>query len=284
MTDIRRLVDRLDLDQKIAQISAIQPHELLATARRTAHGAGMQPSPRLPVDFARLAALRPHGVGHIALGQQMNADLGGLREDIARLQEVGRDLAPFGIGILVHAEGVSGFVHPQGHQFTTPWGQAATWDPSVSRTVGEVAARQARSVGVHLLLSPVLDLARDLRWGRVHETYGEDAELSSQMGVGFIRGVQGDAADQGILATGKHFLAYGNSLGGLNQAATQLGRRELVDVHAEPFRRAISEAGLCVVMNSYNDIDGVPAAANRWLLTDLLRHDLRFDGTEAPQV
>ncbi|QNP55446.1 glycoside hydrolase family 3 N-terminal domain-containing protein [Tessaracoccus defluvii] len=208
----------------------------------------------------------------------MNWDLEGLRTDIAAVQEASRDLAPFGIGVLVHAEGVSGFVHPQGYQFTTPWGQAATWDPSMSRRVGELAARQARSVGIHLFLSPVLDLARDIRWGRVHETYGEDAELATRMGIGFVRGVQGDDGDSGILATGKHFLAYSISSGGLNQAVTQLGRRELVDVHAEPFRRLIAEAGLAVVMNSYNEIDGVPAVANRWLFTDLLRGQLGFDG------
>ena len=117
-----------------------------------------------------------------------------------------------------------------------------------------------------------------MRWGRVHESYGEDPELVARMGIGFIRGVQGDAGDSGMLATGKHFLGYGHSLGGLNQAATQLGRRELTDVHAEPFRRAIAEAGLSVVMNSYNEVDGIPATANRWLFTDLLRGGARIRG------
>jgi beta-glucosidase len=127
-------------------------------------------------------------------------------------------------------------------------------------------------------MSPLLDLARDIRWGRVHETYGEDPELVARMGIGFIGGVQGDDGDSGMLATGKHFLGYGHSLGALNQAATQLGRRELTDLYAEPFRRAIAEAGLLVMMNSYNEIDGIPASANRWLLTDLLRGELGFGG------
>jgi beta-glucosidase len=169
-------------------------------------------------------------------------------------------------------------VHAQGHQFATPWGQAASWDPETSRRVGEIAARQARAVGIHLFFSPVLDVARDIRWGRVHETYGEDPELVARMGIGFVRGVQGDADDSGMLATGKHFLGYAHSLGALNQAATLLGRRELTDVYAEPFRRAIAEAGLSVVMNSYNEIDGIPASANHWLLTELLRGELRFGG------
>ncbi len=279
MTNIRSLVSRLDLDAKIAQIQGIVPMDLVDFAKMMDP---TSPPPDLsrgfPIEIERLATVRPHGVGHLSLGQQLNEDLEGLRDDIARLQEVAREVTPFGIGVLVHAEGVSGFVHPQGYQFTTPWGQAATWDPTLSTLVGRTAARQARAVGIHLFFSPVLDVARDLRWGRVHETYGEDVELISRMGIGFIEGVQGAEADSGILATGKHFLAYGVSAGAVNQAVTQLGRRELVDVHAEPFRRAIAEARLQVVMNSYNEIDGVPAAANHWLLTDLLRGQLGFDG------
>ncbi|MFF5965133.1 glycoside hydrolase family 3 N-terminal domain-containing protein [Streptomyces collinus] len=279
MTDIRTLVSRLDLDQKIGQIQGVVPMDLVDFAKFTEPGAEVPDLAKgFPYDIDRLPLVRPHGVGHLSLGQQLTQDMVELRRDLAHFQDVQRELAPFGIGTLVHAEGVSGFVHPQGHQFTTPWGQAASWDPSVSNTVGRMAAQEARSVGIHLFFSPVLDLARDIRWGRVHETYGEDAELVTRMALGFIRGVQGDDVDSGILATGKHFLGYANSLGALNQAATQLGRRELVDVHAEPFRRAIAEAGLSVIMNSYNDIDGIPAAANRWLLTDLLRDQLGFEG------
>jgi beta-glucosidase len=279
MTDIRTLVSRLDLDQKIGQIQGVVPMDLVGAAKFTEPGAEVPDFTKgFPYDIDRLPLVRPHGVGHLSLGQQLTQDIDELRRLLAHFQDVARELTPFGIGALVHAEGVSGFVHPQGHQFTTPWGQAASWDPSVSRTVGRIAAQQARSVGIHLFFSPVLDLARDIRWGRVHETYGEDAELVTQMALGFIRGVQGDDLDSGILATGKHFLGYAHSLGALNQAATQLGRRELVDVHAEPFRRAIAEAGLSVIMNSYNDIDGIPAAANRWLLTELLRDHLGFDG------
>jgi beta-glucosidase len=279
VTDLRRLVARLDLDQKLGQLQGVVPMDLVDVATFTDPS---QPPPDLskgvPHDLDRLPLVRPHGAGHLALGWQLDQDLDGLRVALARFQEVAREVNPFGIATLVHAEGVNGLVHAEGHQFTTPWGQAATWDPGVSRTVGEIARRQARSVGIHLFLSPLFDLARDLRWGRVHETYGEDPELVARMGIGFVRGVQGDDADAGMLCTGKHFLGYGTSLGALNQAATQLGRRELVDVHAEPFRRAIAEAGLSVVMNSYNEVDGIPATANEWLFTDLLRGGLGFDG------
>jgi beta-glucosidase len=278
-TDLRQLVTSMDVDQKIGQIQGVVPMDLVDFTKFTP---GTDGAPDLSEGFAydldRLPHVRPHGVGHLSLGWQLDQDLEGLRRALARFQEIARDLNPFGIATLVHAEGVNGLVHAQGHTFTTPWGQAASWDPDVARTVGTIAARQARSVGIHFFLSPLLDLARDVRWGRVDETYGEDPELVARMGIGFIRGVQGEDGESGTLATGKHFLGYGHSLGALNQAATQLGRRELTDVYAEPFRRAIADAGLSVVMNSYNEIDGIPAAANHWLLTELLREELGFSG------
>jgi beta-xylosidase len=276
MTSIRHLLERMDLDQKIGQIQGVVPMDLVDFSKVFDPKA---PRPDLfkgfPYDIDLLPRVRPHGVGHLSLGWQLDQDLAGLGRALARFQDVAREVNPFGMATLVHAEGVNGLVHAQGYQFVTPWGQAATWDPSVSETVGETAARQARSAGIHFLMSPLLDLGRDIRWGRVHETYGEDPELVARMASGFIRGVQ-NAED--VLATGKHFLGYGQSLGGLNQAATQLGVRELSDVHAEPFRRAIADTDLSIVMNSYNEIDGIPASANHWLLTDFLRGDLNFKG------
>lgn len=279
MNDIKQLILRMDLDQKIGQIQGVVPMDLVDfTKLMDPTAAPPDLSKGFPYEIDRLPLVRPHGVGHLSLGWQLNQDIDQLRSDLAHFQEVARELNPFGIGVLIHAEGVNGLVHAQGYQFTTPWGQAASWDPAISRKVGEIAAQQARSVGIHLFFSPLLDVARDIRWGRVHETYGEDPELVARMGIGFIQGVQGKNGETGMFATGKHFLGYGHSLGALNQAATQLGRRELTDVYAEPFRRAIAEAGLSVIMNSYNEIDGIPAAANRWLLTDLLRGQLGFGG------
>jgi beta-glucosidase len=276
MTDIARLVERLDLDQKIAQLHGVVPMDLVDWSAFSQGAPDL--SKGFPYDLDRLVEVRPHGVGHLSLGWQLSQDLDELTRQIATFQEIARDLNPLGIATLVHAEGISGLVHPQGHQFATAWGQASTWDPETPRLVGQTAADQARAAGIHLLFSPVFDIARDIRWGRVHETYGEDPELVTRMGCAFVRGVQGEGGASGVLATGKHFLGYGHSLGGLNQAATQLGRRELVDVYAEPFRRAISEAGLSLIMNSYNELDGIPAAASSWLLDDLLRGELGFEG------
>jgi beta-glucosidase len=175
----------------------------------------------------------------------------------------------------VHNEGINGFLHDSGSQFPTAWAQAATWDPELVSQASAITAAHADNIGVQLILSPVMDLSRDVRWGRVHETYGEDPELVSRIAIGFVRGIH-QGAD--VLACAKHFVGYGASEGGLNQAVSHLGRRILSDEYAEPFRRTIAEAGLVVTMNSYNEVDGIPAAADRWLLTELLRDGLGFRG------
>lgn len=267
--DIARLVSRLTLEQKVAQLGGLSAPDLL----KLDSPAGAEPA----VDLDRLAQMRPHGVGHLSMAWFLSPDADGLRTTITGIQAAVRDLAPFGIGAMVHNEGVNGFLHASGSQFPTAWAQAATWDPALVRRAAAITAAHTRDAGMQLLLSPVMDINRDPRWGRVHETYGEDPELAAQFAAAFVSGIQGDERETGILATGKHFLGYGASEGGLNTAATQLGRRALVDEYAEPFRRAI-EAGLAVMMNSYNEIDGIPASANRWLLTELLRDTLGFDG------
>jgi len=266
--DIARLVSRLTLEQKVAQLSGLNTPELF--------GRPDEGLPNLPgIDANRLKQLRPNGVGHLSLAWFLGGDAHALRVQLAKIQAGAREVSPFGIGVLVHNEGINGFLHASGSQFPTAWAQAATWDPELTGRAAAVTSAHMRDAGIHLMFSPVMDINRDPRWGRVHETYGEDPELAAQMSVAFVRGAQRGG---GVLATGKHFLGYGNSEGALNQAVTQLGRRALVDEYAEPFRRAIAEAGLSSVMNSYNEIDGVPAAANRWLLTELLRDTLGFDG------
>jgi beta-glucosidase len=124
----------------------------------------------------------------------------------------------------------------------------------------------------------VLDIARDPRWGRVEETYGEDPFLAGTIGTAYVRGMQTGDLRHGVICTGKHFLAYGLSEGGLNHAPVHLGPRELREVYAEPFAAAIRDAGLASMMNSYSSIDGLPCAGSAAILDDLLRGELGFDG------
>jgi beta-glucosidase len=138
--------------------------------------------------------------------------------------------------------------------------------------------RQLLAVGARHSLAPVLDIARDPRWGRLEETYGEDPVLVGTLGAAYVRGMQTGDLTRGVLATGKHFLAHGLSEGGRNHAPVQVGPRELREVYAEPFAAAIREAGLATVMSSYSCVDGLPGSGSAELLTDLLRGELGFDG------
>ena len=162
-------------------------------------------------------------------------------------------------------------------QFPQAIGLASTWDPDLVERIGVVIREQMVATGARHTLAPVLDVARDPRWGRVEETYGESAYLAGRLGVAYVRGVQGDLAT-GVAATGKHFLGYALSEGGLNHAPVQLGPRELREVVAEPFRAAIAEAGLATVMNSYASVDGLPCGGSKAILDDLLRGELGFTG------
>jgi beta-glucosidase len=188
------------------------------------------------------------------------------------------DQTRLGIPAIVHEEGTGGFSARGATVFPQALGLAATFDPALVREVAGVVRDQMRAVGARHCLAPVLDVARDPRWGRVEETYGEEPYLVSTIGSAFVSGLQTSDVRDGVLATGKHFVGHSMPEGGKNHAPVQLGARELRDVYAEPFAAAIREAGLASVMNSYSSVDGLAPAGSSSLLTDLLRDELHFDG------
>jgi beta-glucosidase len=145
--------------------------------------------------------------------------------------------------------------------------------------MADIMRRQMRATGMLHALAPVMDVARDARWGRVTETYGEDPYLVSAMSVAFTRGMQGTDLRDGVLVCAKHFLGYAVTDAGQNMAATAVGPRELYDVYARPFEAAIRLAGLAGVMASYSEFEGVPIHVSRAILTDLLRGRMGFTGT-----
>ena len=183
-----------------------------------------------------------------------------------------------GIPAIVHEEICAGLTAREATVFPQAIGVAATFRPEHNQAITDAIRRQMRASGAHQGLSPVLDICRDPRWGRLEETYGEDPFLVGQMGVAYVRGLQGDDLGEGVAATAKHFVGYGASEGGLNWAPAHLPERELRDVYLRPFEEAVRDAGLLSVMNGYHELDGVPCGANRWLLTDLLRDEWGFDG------
>jgi len=134
------------------------------------------------------------------------------------------------------------------------------------------------AIGARQALAPVLDVSRDVRWGRTEETFGEDPTLVSHFGVAYIRGLQGDHLNKGVMATGKHFIGHSHSQGGLNCGPVHLGKHELYDILLPPFQAAIRDAGLASIMNAYPELDGEVVAASREILTELLREKLGFDG------
>jgi beta-glucosidase len=183
-----------------------------------------------------------------------------------------------GIPAIVHEEICSGLMAKEATVFPQAIGVASTWEPELAQAIAEVVRRQMRAVGAHHGLSPVLDVARDPRWGRTEETYGEDPYLVARMGVAFVEGLQGEDLATGVAATAKHFVGYGASEGGLNWAPPHIPPREMREVYLYPFEAAV-RAGARSVMNGYHELDGIPCGADRDLLTGILRERWGFQGT-----
>ncbi|WP_155374235.1 beta-xylosidase/alpha-l-arabinosidase [Catellatospora vulcania] len=210
---------------------------------------------------------RPFGTAPVTPAEGM-ARLAGLQEAIVAS---GR----FGIPALVHEECLTGFTTHGATIFPTALAWGAAFDPDLVEQVAAAIGQGMRAVGVHQGLAPVLDVSRDARWGRTEETIGEDPYLVATVGTAYVRGLQ----SAGIVATLKHFAGYSASRAGRNFGPVAMGPRELADVMLPPFEMALRDGGARSVMHSYAEIDGVPAAADRRLLTDLLRGAWGFDGT-----
>ena len=182
-----------------------------------------------------------------------------------------------GIPAIVHEECLHGLVARDAVCFPQSIGLAAAWDPGLVEALASSFARQLRAMGAHQGLAPIFDVARDPRWGRIEETYGEDPYLIAALGVAYVRGLQ-DGADAPVLATGKHMVGHGLPEGGMNRAPAHIGARELRDVYLWPFEAAVREAGMRSMMHAYEDVDGVPCVASRELFTTTLRDEWGFDG------
>ncbi|GAA2025873.1 glycoside hydrolase family 3 N-terminal domain-containing protein [Catenulispora yoronensis] len=272
----------MSLEEKLAQLGSIWPgvKELLppedpeaATQNAGGQVAPMQEMFGRRVDFVEGTR---HGLGHLTrpLGTKPVEPTDGAKQ----LAEWQRDLMTrtrLGIPALAHEECLTGFTAYRATVFPTSIAWAAAFDPESVQEMARAIGEGMRAVGVHQGLSPVLDVVRDYRWGRVEETLGEDPYLASVTGTAYVTGLE----SAGVVATLKHFAGYSASRGARNHGPVSMGRREFRDVILPPFEAALREGGARSVMNSYSDVDGVPAAADAWLLTDLLRGELGFDGT-----
>ena len=180
-----------------------------------------------------------------------------------------------GIPAVVHEECLTGFTTMGATSFPTPLGLAATFDPTIIEKVTRIIGRDMKSVGVHQGLSPVLDVVRDYRWGRVEETFGEDPYLAGICATAYVKGLE----SQGIVSTLKHFFGHSASKAARNHGPVSMGWRELYDFMLPPFEMAVTEGKARSVMNSYTDVDGLPAGADPKIFTEILRNQMKFTGT-----
>lgn len=258
------LLARMDLDEKLAQIGSIWLTELVQGDR---------------FDDEYVAGKLEHGIGHVTrIGASTGLRPAASARLMNQIQRVAVERTRLGIPVMVHEESTAGYCARDATQLPQAIGLASSWDESLLTEVADAIRRQMVAVGARHSLAPVLDVARDARWGRVEETYGEDPYLVGCLGSAYVRGLQGDDLRTGVIATGKHFLGYAMSEGGMNHAPVHLGPRELREVYAEPFAAAIRDAGMASIMNSYSSIDGIPCAGSAAILDGLLRGELGFEG------
>ncbi|WP_256862564.1 glycoside hydrolase family 3 protein [Microbispora sp. GKU 823] len=217
-----------------------------------------------------------HGLGHLTrvFGSAPVTAVEGAAE-VVRLQREVMKHSRLGIPALVHEECLTGFTTYGATVYPAAIAWGATFDPELVERMAAAIGRDMRAVGAHQGLSPVLDVVRDYRWGRVEETMGEDPYLVATLGAAYVRGLE----NAGVIATLKHFAGYSASRAARNHGPVPMGRRELMDMILPTFETAIAEGGARSVMNSYSDVDGVPAAADPWLLTEVLRDEWGFTGT-----
>ena len=266
------LLARMTLDEKAAQLVGIW-------VRPSADGDGDGVAPmqaELSGGPSSVTELVAAGVGQLTrvFGTAPLTPAAGAAA-MARLQAQVIAASRFGIPAIAHEECLTGFATWTATPFPTPLAWGASFDPDLTGQMAAAIGESLRAAGVHQGLAPVLDVARDPRWGRVEETIGEDPYLVAVIGTAYTRGLQ----SAGVIATLKHFVGYSASRAGRNLAPVDMGPRELGDVILFPFEMAIREGAARSVMASYVDIDGVPASADTTLLSSTLRDELGFAGT-----
>ncbi|WP_460710336.1 exo-beta-d-1,3/1,6-glucosidase [Nocardioides dilutus] len=216
----------------------------------------------------------------LVLGRHAGSILHGSRQRLTQAISLAAR-SRLGIPLLIAEDCIHGHSFwPGATIFPTQLAMAATWDPDLVESAARVTAIEASATGVHWVLSPVLCITRDLRWGRVNETFGEDPVLISELGAAMIRGYQGSGLQDptAVLACAKHFAGYSETQGGRDASEADLSRRKLRSWFLPPFERAVRE-GCRTFMLGYQSMDGVPITANSWLLNDVLKEEWGFTGT-----
>lgn len=271
---VKDLLSRMTLEEKVAQMLCIWQQKSSTMVDEKGRFDPQKATAHLKDRLGLGQVGRPSDAG----GGRNARETAELTNDIQRFFVENTRL---GIPVVFHEECLHGQAAIDATSFSQPIGLGATFDPELVRRLFEMTAYEARARGTHQALTPVVDVAREPRWGRVEETYGEDPYLVSRMGIAAVQGFQGDATfkdKKHVIATLKHFAAHGQPESGTNCAPVNVSERVLREVFLYPFKKALEEGGAISVMASYNEIDGVPSHANKWLLRDVLRKEWGFKG------
>jgi beta-glucosidase len=270
------LLGRMTLEEKVAQMLSLWQGKSAITDRTTGR-----------FDPARAPRWFRVGIGRI----ERPSDDHGARAEAEftnAIQRWVRDSTRLGIPVLFHEEALHGLQGPEATSFPQAIALASAWNPALTERIFATVAAEVRARGAQQVLAPVVDVAREPRWGRIEETYGEDPYLVSRLGVAAVQGFQGTARLEGarptvpadrVIATLKHMTGHGQPESGTNTGPASLGENTLRNFFFPPFEAAVHEAHAGSLMPSYNEVDGVPSHANVWMLRDVLRGEWKFDGT-----
>jgi beta-glucosidase len=278
---VEDLLARMTLEEKVAQVMAIwqQKPDIM--------------DEKGEFDPAKFDAKFPNGIGQFTRpGDDKGPasprvskwrDIEGTVRLINAVQKHAAEKSRLGIPVLMHEEGLHGYAANGATSFPQAIAMASSWDPDMVREINAVIAQQIRARGVSLVLSPVVDVARDPRWGRIEETFGEDPYLAGEFGVAAVEGLQGVGTkgklpDGKVFATLKHLTGHGQPESGTNVGPANISERTLREYFFPPFEQVVKRTNVGAVMASYNEIDGVPSHANTWLLGDVLRREWGFKG------
>ena len=263
------LLSRMTIEEKVAQMAC------LWDAKKQITGAQGRFDPARAPEWFRV------GIGRI----ERPSDGHGARAEAEftnAIQRWVKEHTRLGIPVIFHEEALHGLQGQEATSFPQAIALASTWDPDLVERAFAVVAGEVRARGAQQVLAPVVDVARDPRWGRSEETYGEDPHLVARMGLAAVRGLQGGGRSipaGRVIATLKHMTGHGQPESGTNVGPASLGERALRDVFFPPFEVAVKQGHARSLMPSYNEVDGIPSHANRWMLTDVLRGEWGFEGT-----
>lgn len=259
---VKDILAKMSLEEKAIQLSCIMPSMALN---------------RGVFSKEKAEESMPQGVGRMT--QFATGFVGGAKQAAQGYNEIQKYvIEKTGLPCIIQNESSSGLVAADATIFPVPIALAGTFEPELSYKMGKVLSDEGKAIGAHFMMSPVADISRDSRWGRVDETFGEDPLVAARFTSEEVHGIQGDDFTKRCGALAKHWVGYGASEGGVNCATINIGEKDLFEVYATPFAAAIKEHDMQSIMVTYSDIDGLPMSVNPKWTQDVLRDKLGFNG------